>query len=196
MGLRYFWARRAVATAAAAVFVLGVAGCAVLRGGISSAQDVASITVTSSEFRAGGKLPREYSCEGTKGSPPLRWSSQPLPRAKTFAIVVDDSSSSDPAVHWVIYNIDRRTTELGPGVSEDPPDGWTAMQAVLPGGKGKPGYVPPCPKSDGKPGNYRFSVYALRDEVKVSEGAPLSEILQKIADLTIARGRLTAVDIE
>ncbi|MFI6482059.1 YbhB/YbcL family Raf kinase inhibitor-like protein [Nonomuraea sp. NPDC050663] len=197
MGLRHSSTRSVVVKMAAATLVFAAAGCGFLRGGASAAEEIALINVKSSEFRQGGALPLEYTCQGSLGSPPLNWSSKPLPKAKTFAVVVDDYSSTSQAVHWIIYNIDARTTVLAPGI---PAEG-AKPNDVPPGSKqarlanGKRGYNPPCPESDGK-GNFRFSVYALSDQLELSESTPLAEILQGIADLTIARGRLTAVDIE
>ncbi|MEU4578479.1 YbhB/YbcL family Raf kinase inhibitor-like protein [Nonomuraea sp. ATR24] len=172
-------------TAVASAFALS--GCATVFGR-SEASDIARINVSGPDLREGKPLPRQHSCKGTAGSPALRWSSRPLPDAKSIAIVVDSHTQAEPAVHWVIYNIPATTTELGPGASESPPEG--SGQAVVTGGK--TGYQPPC---DDK-GSYRFSVYTLSGKVESEKDAPLSTILKEIADKTIARGRLTAVDIE
>lgn len=180
--------RHAVVMTTLAALALSVSGCSVFLGK-SEALDIAEIHVDSPQIRDSKPLPREYSCKGTGASPPLRWSSEPLPKAKSIAIVVDDNSSSSAAVHWVMYNIDPRTTLLGEDASSGPPPG--SAQARVTGGK--VGYTPPCqPK-----GNYRFSVYVLDGRVKPDKADPtLREILQLIAEQTIARGRLTAIDIE
>ncbi|MGI5288463.1 YbhB/YbcL family Raf kinase inhibitor-like protein [Nonomuraea polychroma] len=179
--------RRIAVTVTAVVATFALSGCAGLIGR-SQAQDIAEINVSSPELRDGKPLPREYSCRGDGVSPPLRWSSQPLPEAKSIAIVVDSRESSEATVNWVLYNIPATTTELGPNAADDPPEG-TGQAKVT---SGKTGYDPPC-KS---PGSYRFTVYTLNGKVDVSEGTPLPTILKKIADQTIARGRLTAVDLE
>ncbi|MFI7698979.1 YbhB/YbcL family Raf kinase inhibitor-like protein [Nonomuraea sp. NPDC049480] len=171
-------------TAVGAAFALS--GCSGLIGK-SQADDIAEINVSSPELRDGRPLPREYSCKGNQGSPPLRWSSQPLSKAKSIAIVVDSQTSSNAAVYWVLYNIPATTTELGPNAAAEPPSG--AGQASVT--SGKVGYEPPC-----DPGSYRFTVYTLNGKVDPNKGSSLPEILKQIADQTIARGRLTAVDIE
>ncbi|GAA3537316.1 YbhB/YbcL family Raf kinase inhibitor-like protein [Nonomuraea rosea] len=168
------------------VVALALAGCGSLIGR-SQAKDIAEINVSSPELREGKPLPREYSCQGDQGSPPLRWSSPPLSEAKSIAIVVDSHTPSASAVHWVLYNIPATTTELGPGAAADLPTG--AGQATVTSGKA--GYQPPCGE-----GTYRFTVYTLSGKVSRPEGAPLPEILKQIADQTIARGRLTAVNIQ
>ncbi len=172
-------------TAVTSAFTLS--GCSAIFGR-SEASDIARINVSSPDLREGKPLPRQHSCKGTVGSPALRWSSRPLPDAKSIAIVVDSHTPSEPAVHWVIYNIPATTTELGPGAAESPPEGSGQAKVT----SGKTGYQPPCEPG----GSYRFSVYTLSGKVTDDEGAPLSEILKQIADRTIARGRLTAVNIE
>lgn len=170
----------------AAALTFGVAGCGFAS---SEATVIAEINVSSPQLRDEAPLPADYSCKKPPGvSPPLRWSSEPLPKAKSIAIVADNSAPSESAVHWVLYNIDPRTTELGEDAASSPPD--DSGQARVTGGKA--GYEAPCSPT----GNYRFTVYALSGRVDVKEGAPLPEILKKIADQTIARGRLSAVHIE
>ncbi|GGO70941.1 YbhB/YbcL family Raf kinase inhibitor-like protein [Nonomuraea cavernae] len=167
--------------------MLALSGCGILIGK-SEAKEIAEINVSSPDLRDGEPLPRRYTCNGTQGSPPLRWSSGPLPTAKSVAIVVDSLSPSESNVHWVLYNIPATTTELGPDAAADVPDGSSQAKVT----SGKAGYEPPCdPK-----GSYRFSVYTLSDKVKAQEGAPLSAVLKEIADQTIAHGRLTAIHTE
>ncbi|MEO3869005.1 YbhB/YbcL family Raf kinase inhibitor-like protein [Nonomuraea sp. B12E4] len=168
----------------AAVFALAACGSFI---GRSRAKDIAEINVSSPELREGKPLPSDYSCQGDQGSPPLRWSSQPLSEAKSIAIVVDSHTTSDSAVHWVIYNIPATTTELGADAASDPPAG--SGQAKVTSGKG--GYEPPCNPE----GSYRFTVYTLSGKIN-PKSASLSGILKQIADQTIARGRLTAVGIQ
>lgn len=171
-------------TAVASAFALSACGGFI---GRSQAQDIAEINVSSPELRDGHPLPRDYTCRGGQGSPPLRWSSQPLSDARSIAIVVDSHTASDAAVHWVLFNIPATTTELGPNAAADPPEGTGQARAT----SGKAGYDPPCAS-----GSYRFTVYTLKGKVDPERGESLPEILKQIADQTIARGRLTAVDIE
>ncbi|MGW4470605.1 YbhB/YbcL family Raf kinase inhibitor-like protein [Nonomuraea sp. NPDC004354] len=177
--------RRVTVLGMVAALTLGVSGCGILNG---PAREIREINVSSSRLRDRTPLPSEYSCHGTRKSPPLRWSSDVLSRAKSIAIVVDETTSPSPAVHWVVYNIDPRTTELGEDAASDLPK--EAAQAAVT--STKVGYEPPCEKT----GSYRFSVYALSGRLQDPVGASLPEILKMIADHTIARGRLTAVHIE
>ncbi|TYB68431.1 YbhB/YbcL family Raf kinase inhibitor-like protein [Nonomuraea sp. PA05] len=181
--------RRFAVSVTAAAVALSLSGCASLGFiGRSQAQDIAEINVSSPELREGKPLPGEYSCEGNQESPPLRWSSQPLSKAKSIAIVVDSHTSEKAAVHWVLYDIPATTTELGPNAAADPPAG-TGQARVT---SGKVGYEAPCEPKAG----YRFTVYTLSGKVGLPAGSPLPAVLKKIAEQTIARGRLTVVDIQ
>jgi Raf kinase inhibitor-like YbhB/YbcL family protein len=157
-------------------------GCGILGGGSPRNLDV--ISVSSPRFRDGAPLPHGYSCSGGMGNPPLRWSG--TSGAKSVALVVDDNNPrSGSEVHWVVFNIDPDTTELGENdVPRDALQGKTTY--------GKVGYAPPCHTD----GSYRFTIYALDAKLDLQQGAPLSETLERIADHTIARGRLTAANIE
>ncbi|TMR99247.1 YbhB/YbcL family Raf kinase inhibitor-like protein [Nonomuraea basaltis] len=176
--------RRITVSVTVVIAAFALSGCGSLIGK-SQAKDIAEINVSSPELRDGQPLPREYSCKAGQESPPLRWSSQPLSEAKSIAIVVDSHTPSDSAVQWVLYNIPATTTELGPNAAADPPEGSGQAKVT----SGKVGYEPPC-----DPGSYRFTVYTLNGKVKKDDSLPM--ILKEIADQTIARGRLTAVDIE
>lgn len=176
--------KSAVTRAAVTVTALTLAasGCGILGGGSPRNLDV--ISVSSPQFRDGAPLPDDYSCKGGQGNPPLRWSG--TSGAKSVALVVDDNSPrSGPEVHWVVFDIDPATTELG---MNDVPRG--ARQGMT--SSGKVGYAPPC-QADG---SYRFTVYALNAKLDLKQGADLAETLEGIASHTIARGRLTANTIE
>ncbi|MFD0730521.1 MULTISPECIES: YbhB/YbcL family Raf kinase inhibitor-like protein [Planotetraspora] len=160
---------------------LAASGCGILGGGSPRNLDV--ISVSSPRFRDGAPLPHGYSCSGGLGNPPLRWSG--TSGAKSVAIVVDDNSARSSAVNWVVFNIDPNTTELA---ENGVPRGARQGQAS----NGKVGYTPPCQTE----GRYRFTVYALDTKLDLKQGAPLAETLEHIADHTIARGRLTAANIE
>ena len=75
------------------------------------------LSLTSSAFEQGGKIPARFTCEGNDTSPPLSWTGAP-PETRTFALIADDPDAPDPEksqrvyVHWVAYNIPGNTTEL------------------------------------------------------------------------------------
>ncbi len=87
-----------------------------------SMRQPASFVLRSPAFRAGGAIPRDYTCDGKNVSPPLAWTGVP-PKTKSFALVVDDPDAPDPAApetvwtHWVLYDIPPMTRALPRGVT-------------------------------------------------------------------------------
>jgi Raf kinase inhibitor-like YbhB/YbcL family protein len=69
-----------------------------------------ALTLSSSAFGPGGKIPSKYTCEGDDVSPPLSFNGVPE-GAKSLALVLDDPDAPDPKapkrvwVHWVVYNL-------------------------------------------------------------------------------------------
>lgn len=120
-----------------------------------------ALTIVSSAFEDGGEIPREYTCEGNDGSPPLRWSGVPWD-AHSLVLIVDDPDAPDPEapkmtwVHWVLYNLPPDSSGLS-----------AAMTAArLPAGTGeglndwqRTGYGGPCPPVGRH--RYFFKLYAL-----------------------------------
>ena len=73
-----------------------------------------ALTLTSSAFKPGGKIPSKYTCEGDDISPPLVFGDVP-DGAKSLALILDDPDAPDPKapqrvwVHWVVYNLPPET---------------------------------------------------------------------------------------
>jgi Raf kinase inhibitor-like YbhB/YbcL family protein len=120
-----------------------------------------ALTLTSSAFAPGGKIPSQYTCEGEALSPPLSFTGVP-DGTKSLALIVDDPDAPDPKapkrvwVHWVVFNL----APDGQGLPED------ASRAGLPAGAvagfndwKKTNYGGPCPPA----GRHRYvhKLYAL-----------------------------------
>src|SRR6266581_7225345 len=70
------------------------------------------INVTSTAFKEGQPIPKQYTCDGINISPALEWSGVPK-TAKTIAIICDDPDAPMGTwVHWVLYNLPASTSEL------------------------------------------------------------------------------------
>jgi hypothetical protein len=69
-----------------------------------------ALTLTSSAFEAGEKIPSKYTCEGEDVSPPLAFGGVPA-GTKSLALIVDDPDAPDPKApkrvwaHWLVYNL-------------------------------------------------------------------------------------------
>jgi Raf kinase inhibitor-like YbhB/YbcL family protein len=120
-----------------------------------------ALTLTSSAFKPGDKIPSTYTCEGDDVSPPLAFGDVPQ-GAKSLAFILDDPDAPDPKApkrvwaHWVVYNLPPDTK----GLRED------ASRAGLPKGavtglndRKEAAYHGPCPPV----GRHRYfhKLYAL-----------------------------------
>jgi Raf kinase inhibitor-like YbhB/YbcL family protein len=137
-----------------------------------------SLTLTSSDFSAGGAIPAQNTCDGADRSPSLSWSGAPA-GTRSFALVIDDPDAPDPAapkmtwIHWVLYNIPPEVSQLGSGVleSELPKGTRTGLNDWK-----KAAYGGPCPPV----GRHRYfhKLYAL-DLVLPDLGHPSKKQLEQ-----------------
>ena len=159
--------------------ILALAGCG---GGGSNTLPTtttgAKLTVTSSAFAAGGKVPAAYGCDGTAATAPaLSWSGVPE-GAKSLAIAVEDPDA-DGFVHWLVTGIPPATTSVDGKL----PSGATESE----NGYGTKGWAPLCPPKGKGPHRYRFAVYAL--DAPIDPG--VDDVLGAIDEHAIASGTLT-----
>jgi Raf kinase inhibitor-like YbhB/YbcL family protein len=133
----------------------------------SPAPAASALTLSSSDFTAGGKIAEAqvfngFGCKGGNISPALSWSGA-FEGTKSFALLVHDPDAPTGSGwwHWIVYNIPAGTTSLPAGAG-DPKKNLLPQGAVQ--GRtdfGEPGYGGPCPPP-GKPHRYYFRLYALK----------------------------------
>jgi Raf kinase inhibitor-like YbhB/YbcL family protein len=69
-----------------------------------------ALTLTSSGFKLGDKIPSKYTCEGADISPPLAFGGVPE-GTRSLALILDDPDAPDPKApkrvwtHWLVYNL-------------------------------------------------------------------------------------------
>jgi Raf kinase inhibitor-like YbhB/YbcL family protein len=163
----------------------GLAAC----GGQPGRSDVpaapsvpASIAVTSPAFADGAAIPREFTCWGAGGSPPLSWTGLPTGTDSVAVVVQDPDAPGGTFVHWVLFGLSPAQDELVAGTV---PTG--AVQAR--NSRGEVGWTPPCPPSGTHA--YRFTVYALGRPVDLPDGAAPDTAVRALQDAGTARGTLT-----
>lgn len=138
------------------------------------------ITLDSPAFQKGGKIPKQFTCDGDDRSPPLRWSGVPK-GAKDLALLVEDPGTRGGIfVHWSAWEIPPATTAIDGRL----PDG--ARQGANSFGEAR--YDGPCPPKGDDPHRYSYIVYALSAPLGLEKGAGAREVRKKIAGLAIARG--------
>lgn len=150
-----------------------------------------ALLVTSPSFSANGPIPTKYTCEGENTSPALAWSEVPA-ATKSFAVVVEDPDSPDPAaprqvfVHRVLYNLSANARLI--------PEGAMSAAAIAGGGRdgtndyGTARWSGPCPPKGRH--RYFYKVFAL-DTVLPDLGQPTKGELEKAMDgHVVARGEV------
>lgn len=141
----------------------------VTAAGIMMAMAAGSMQLRSSDFAAGGGVPRALmalDCGGQNRSPQLIWTDPPR-SAKSFAVVMHDADAPIPGgfYHWVVYNIPPGTHRLAAHVK-------LAADQLGETSAAKPGYYGPCPPP-GPTHHYTLSLYAL-DLAHIAADAPLT----------------------
>ena len=143
--------------------------------------------LTSSAFRDGETIPRQFTGDGSDRSPPLAWSGAP-DNTKSFTLICDDPDAPRGTwVHWVLFNLQASTHELPEGV---PPQG-TLPDGAKQGTNDfrKLGYGGPAPPP-GKPHRYVFKLYALDTLLDLMEGATRAQLEQAMRGHVLAEGQL------
>jgi len=143
------------------------------------------IKVTSTAFKDGELIPRQYTCLGINISPPLEWT--PTPAAKSLAIICNDPDAPGGAfTHWLVYNLPPATMGFIENMPPEPKVGGGGMQ-----GKndfGDIGYGGPCPPKGMH--HYLFKVYALDAELPLKPGATKDELLQAMEGHILSQGQV------
>ncbi len=111
-----------------------------------------TMNLSSNAFTNNGTVPVAYTCDGQNVNPPLQISGTPE-TAKSLVLIVDDPDAPRGTwVHWTVWNIDPKTTEIP---ANSVPAG--SVQGLTDFGNNKWGG--PCPPSGTH--RYFFKIYAL-----------------------------------
>lgn len=182
--------------------------CATTAGARLAAQAApAALTVTSTAFKGGDVLPKDYTADGKNVSPPLAWTGAPA-TTKEFALILDDPDANfggrGPFVHWVIYKIPGAAKGLPEGVPMGARITAAGLTGAINGLSGfnafqrpgqpptEPGYRGPAPPP-GAPHHYRFTVYALNAPLDVKEGLDKAALLKAMDGKIVAQGEVVGV---
>jgi Raf kinase inhibitor-like YbhB/YbcL family protein len=121
-----------------------------------------ALSISSTAFEYGVRIPVAHTCEGEDFSPALQWEGEPG-ETVTFALIVEDPDAPDGIfTHWIIYNLPVSFHILEKSVS--------VRKNLVNGGIqgkndfGKTGYSGPCPPR-GEEHRYFFRIYALRKKL-------------------------------
>ncbi len=142
---------------------------------------MAKFSIVSSVALEGGSLPADYTCDGTRSSPPLAWVNAPM-ATKEFALLMSTLPVTGPVKYnWVLFGIPASTNSLarnssGVGIAGVGSDGPTV------------GYQAPCSQGPGLK-TYTFTLYALSASPQLATAAsPVGgdALVSAITSLTLA----------
>jgi Raf kinase inhibitor-like YbhB/YbcL family protein len=139
------------------------------------------ILITSTSFDDGAPIPRKYTCDGMDISPQLSFSGIP-PETRSLVLIVDDPDA--PAGtwnHWLLWNIDPKTTEVRE--AETPEDSITGTNDF-----GKNRYNGPCPPSGVH--RYLFKIFALDSKLDLKPAAKRVDLDRLMQGHILTQGTL------
>ena len=149
--------------------------------GISNMNAASSISITSPSFQAGGDIPTKFTCNGTSVSPELQISSVPN-EAKSLVLIVDDPDAPRGLfTHWIVWNIDPKTTRVAENGA--PTAGIQGTNDF-----GKRIYGAPCPPSGTH--RYFFKIFALDTKLELKPNARRAELDAAMRGHVLAQGEL------
>jgi Raf kinase inhibitor-like YbhB/YbcL family protein len=188
------------AATSAVLILLTSAGCS--RENPLPAEDPSKLTIQlhSPAFANGRVIPKQFTCDGSDGSPPLEWSGVPE-GARALALICDDPDAPMGTwSHWVLFNLSPRVKVLKEAVPTDETLTPTAIGSPESSGQetptarqgkndfGKIGYGGPCPPSGIH--RYFFRLYALDQPLELGPRADRGTVLKAIQGHILAEGRL------
>jgi Raf kinase inhibitor-like YbhB/YbcL family protein len=207
MGQAIMWSHHCTArlarAARSALLVLLAAECGRAREGArTDTSDTAArtasagggsmaVSVSSSAFREGERIPAKYTCDGAGVSPPLALGDAPSGTASWALIMDDPDAPRGTWVHWVAYDIAPGTRELPEALptSDTLPQLGSARQGQ--NSSKKTGYGGPCPPPGHGPHHYVFKVYALDRALGLAPGATKADVERAMAGHILGEARLT-----
>ena len=143
-------------------------------------------------FAAGADLPAEFTCDGKGNSPPLSWSGAPA-GTRAFALIAEDgdATAGDTSfVHWLVYNMPARTTQLPAAVEPKPVLSNGAQQGL--NSDQTIGYFNPCPNRGDPPHHFNFDLFAQDGYVTLETGASVDTVRDALKGHILGQAELVA----
>jgi Raf kinase inhibitor-like YbhB/YbcL family protein len=150
----------------------------------------ATMSLRSRAFENAAAIPRRFTADGEKVSPPLEWSHVPSAAAALVMLIEDaDAPSVTPLVHGIVADLPPGDGHLDEGELKSP-SGDGAPHLLGRNSFMKTEYLPPNPPRGHGQHRYVFQVYAL-DCPPTFDGPPSrSELLEQIRIHGLAKGVL------
>src|SRR5947209_20171685 len=141
----------------------------------------AKMKISSSAFQEGGTIPEKFSKNGQNVSPELRIEGATA-EAKSLALIVDDPDAPVGLfTHWLVWNIDPKTTEIGEN---------SVPQGAVQGTNDFPGQRYDGPQPPSGTHRYYFKIFALDKTLDLKAGTKRREVDAAMKGHVIAQGYL------
>jgi len=145
-----------------------------------------TLSIRSSAFTHGGRIPIRHTADGEGVSPPLAWAGVPQGTQELALVCHDpDAPLTHGFTHWVLYGIPSGTAELAESGGETFTEGVNEM--------GSPGWVPPSPPPGHGDHFYYFHLFALDTRLGLEAGMSRATLLARIDDHVIEQARVVGL---
>ena len=143
-----------------------------------------AMKITSSAFSDGALIPIKYTCDGDDISPPLVWNDIPENTASFVLINDDPDAPVGTWDHWILFNLDGKTTELAENVD------LSKLAGVQLGHNSwrRNDYGGPCPPYGTH--RYFFKLYALDMKLDLPASSSKQDIEKAMAGHILAEAEL------
>jgi Raf kinase inhibitor-like YbhB/YbcL family protein len=156
---------------------------AIFVGTILKMNAASSVSVATSAFQAGGDIPAKFTCNGANVNPELRANGVPN-EAKSLVLIVDDPDAPRGLfTHWILWNIDPKTTDIGE--NSVPAGGVQGTNDF-----GKRNYGGPCPPFGTH--RYFFKIFALDMKLDLKPSARRADLDAAMKSHILGQGELMA----
>ena len=166
----------------AVAFTLALLACSAAAPAAAVPAKASKLRLTSPAFKDGGLIPDGFTCDGANASVPLRWRGVPKGTVELALTMEDPDTPIGTFVHWVVWSLDPKAG----GIPEQ-----TVPAGVQEGknGTGAIGYRGPCPPPGAGQHRYRFTLYALDEELTLAPGATIDELRAAMQGTVVAKTR-------
>jgi Raf kinase inhibitor-like YbhB/YbcL family protein len=149
-----------------------------------------TLNVSSPTFDDEGAIPKLYTADGRKISPPVAWSGIPR-QAQSLVLIVEDPDApgASPFIHAIVLDIPADS----PGFAEgDMTAGGNKGNSLVFGRNAyrKPEYIPPDPPPGHGRHRYLFQLYALDRRTGLAENSARSGVIEAMRGHVVAKGLL------
>ena len=148
---------------------------------VAFAAEGGKMKITSPAFQEGEAIPAKFSRKGQNVNPELRIEGAPA-EAKSLALIVDDPDAPVGLfTHWLVWNIDPKTTEIA---ENSVPKSGVQGTNDFPGQR-YDGAQPPSGTH-----RYYFKIFALDRTLDLKSGAKRKEVDAAMKGHVIGQGEL------